>query len=109
MPKWSSYITRFLLLMALSILGMTVLFYGMGSYLFNEIYMASNYSALTENINAAASLLQKYQNGKLSREDLNAAVNPALNVNGEFYMLLDGSKKVVAYPLRCQRLPQLQE
>ena len=97
MPKWSSYITRFLLLMALSILGMTVLFYGMGSYLFNEIYMASNYSALTENINAAASLLQKYQNGKLSREDLNAAVNPALNVNGEFYMLLDGSKKVVAY------------
>ena len=100
MPKWSSYITRFLLLMALSILGMTVLFYGMSSYLFNEIYMASNYSVLTENITAASSLLQKYQDGRLEREDLNRAVNPALNVDGDFYMLLDGDKKVVAYTER---------
>lgn len=97
MPKWSSYITRFLLLMALSIMGMTVLFYGVSSYLFNEIYTAANYSALTENINAAGGLLQKYQDGLLTREALKEAVNPALNTDGNFYMLLDQNKKVVAY------------
>ena len=41
--------------------------------------------------------MQKYQDGRLEREDLNRAVNPALNVDGDFYMLLDGDKKVVAY------------
>ena len=42
MPKWSSYITRFLLLMGLCILGITVLFYGLSSYFFNDFYSASN-------------------------------------------------------------------
>ncbi|MBE5783282.1 MAG: HAMP domain-containing protein [Clostridiales bacterium] len=97
MPKWSSYITRFLLLMALCILGMTVLFYGMSSYLFNEIYTASNYSALTENITGAGELLQEYQEGKITRAELSAAVNPLLNQTEDFYMLLDQQKQVVAY------------
>lgn len=83
--------------MALSIMGMTVLFYGVSSYLFNEIYTVANYSALTENINAAGGLLQKYQDGLLTKEALKEAVNPALNTDGNFYMLLDQNKKVVAY------------
>lgn len=97
MPKWSSYITRFLLLMAMCIMGLTVLFYGMSSYLFNEIYTASHYSQLTENIQAAGGLLRQYRQGQLTRAELNGAINPILNTDGSFYMLLDENRQVLAY------------
>lgn len=95
MPKW--YITRFLLLMCLCIMGMAVLFYGMSSYLFNEIYTASNYTALSENIREAGKELRRYGRGEISLEQLNAAVNPSINTDGNFYMLLDENRKVLAY------------
>lgn len=97
MPKWSSYITRFLLLMALCILGMTALFYGLSSYYFNDIYTASNYSALESCLRVAGELLSRYEAGETDRETLRAAVNPVLKTDGSFFMLLNKEGQVLAY------------
>lgn len=97
MPKWSSYITRFLLLMALSILGLAVLFYGMSSYYFSDISSATNYDTLEENLSGAAAVLKAYQEGALDRQALVTAVNPRINADKSFYMLLDQNKQVLAY------------
>ena len=75
MPKWSSYITRFLLLLSVCVMGLTVLFYGLSSYLFSEIYTASNYTSVTEGVTEARSVLRAYREGKLEKADVQAAVS----------------------------------
>lgn len=97
MPNWSSYITRFLLLMTVCALAMTALFYGLSSYFFTNIYAASNASSLNESLRAAGALVSRFQAGQATREELCAAVNPILNADGSFFMLLDGEKQVLAY------------
>lgn len=97
MPNWSSYLTRFLLLLLVCVLAMTAMFFGASSYLFNEITTSGHYTALTESLLAAEKLLGEYQAGKVSQEEVRAAVNPVLNGDGNFYMLLDADFQVVAY------------
>ena len=53
MPNWSSYLTRFLLLLLVCVLAMTATFFGVSSYLFNEISTSGHYTALTESLRAA--------------------------------------------------------
>ena len=97
MPKWSSYITRFFLLMGLSVLGITVLFYGLSSYFFNDFYTASNYTSTVKKLAAAGTLLGQYDRGEIDRPTLQQAVNPHLNTDGAFYMLADAQGKTLAY------------
>lgn len=89
MPKGSSYLTRFLLLSALCFLGMTVLFYGLSSYFFDDVSLAGHYESLNESIRLAGKILSEYTEGKVSREELEAAVNPRINPEENFFMLLD--------------------
>ena len=42
MPKWSSYLTRFLLLSMLCFLAMTLLFYGLASYFFDDVSISAD-------------------------------------------------------------------
>ena len=97
MPKWSSYITRFLLLLSICVMGLAALFYGLSSYLFSEIYTASNYTSITEGIKEARVALREYRLGALDKGELQAAVNPRINASGMFYMLLDENQQVIAY------------
>ena len=97
MPNWSSYLTRFLLLLLVCVLAMTATFFGVSSYLFNEISTSGHYTALTESLRAAEKLLADYQAGNVTQEEVRAAVNPVLNGDGNFYMLMDADFQVVAY------------
>lgn len=97
MPKWSSYITRFLLLLSLCVMGLTALFYGLSSYLFTQIYTASNYASVTEGVTEARDALRAYDEGRMEKAELQSAVNPWINASGMFYMLLDENKQVIAY------------
>lgn len=97
MPKWSSYLTRFLLLLVFCSLMMTVAFFGLSDYFFNQVYTSAHYASLQENLQAAGELLEQYQAGELDRDALRAGVNPALNPDGSFYMLLDAQEGVLAY------------
>ena len=92
-----SSVSRFLLLITLFALGVTVVFFSLSSYFFSDISIASNYSALTASVRAAGELLSRYQAREIGGEELRAAVNPVLNGDGEFYMLLDDQQQVLAY------------
>ena len=97
MPERLSSVSRFLLLITLFALGVTVVFFSLSSYFFSDISIASNYSALTASVRAAGELLSRYQAREIGGEELRAAVNPVLNGDGEFYMLLDEQQQVLAY------------
>ena len=97
MPKWSSYLTRFLLLMALGSLMMTVAFFGLSDYFFNQVYTSTHYASLSKNLQAADELLRQYQAGEIDQDTLRASVNPTLNPDSSFYMLLDTDARVLAY------------
>ena len=97
MPERFSSLTRFLLLLALYMGAVTVAFFALSSYYFNDINITANYSALTDALNEEADLLHSYRTGRLSSADLQQAVNPALNADSAFYMLLDEEKHVLAY------------
>ena len=97
MPERFSSLTRFLLLLALYMGAVTVAFFALSSYYFNDTNIAANYSALTEMLGEEAELLHRYRVGRLSSADLQQAVNPALNTDSAFYMLLDEEKHVLAY------------
>ena len=96
MPKWSSYLTRFLLLMALGSLMMTVAFFGLSDYFFNQVYTSTHYASLSKNLQAADELLRQYQAGEIDQDTLRASVNPTLNPDSSFYMLLDTDARVLA-------------
>ena len=97
MPKRFSSITRFLLLAALYMVGVTVAFFVLSSYYFNEINLSAHYSALTEGLRGAEDLLESYSKGDAALDDLRHAVNPALTTDGAFYMILDENQHVLAY------------
>lgn len=96
MPKHSSYVTRFILLMGLCVLALTVLFYGLSSYFFSEFYNTSKYAAMREDLWAASALFSRYQNGEITQEALQTAINPSINPNRVFYILADTERRVLA-------------
>lgn len=97
MHKHSSYVTRFILLMGLCIFGLSVLFYGLSSYFFNEFYNSSKHTALKQELQEAGQLLSRYQNGEITLEELWDAVNPQINPDDIFYMLVSDKNEVLAY------------
>ena len=97
MPKGFSSLTRILLLMALFLIGVTVVFFALSSYYFSDISIASNYSALTGGLRGAAELLERYQKNEIGLNVLQDAVNPVLHTDEAFYMLLDEDRRVLVY------------
>ena len=97
MPKWSSFFTRILLQMGVCVLAMSLIFYGLSSYYFTEIYLGAHYSVLDRAVQSAGRLMEKYAAGEIGQEKLKEAVNPALSTDDGFYMLLDQEKQVLAY------------
>ena len=94
MPKFSSF-SRFLVQITLSIIAVAVVLFALSSYLFSDVYTASQYSALSEALRSAQRLLAEYRAGGMDLNELRRAVNPALST--DFYMLLDENRQVLAY------------
>ena len=97
MPERFSSLSRFLLLLALYLGAVTAAFFALSSYYFNDTNIAANYSALTAVLEEETELLSRYQAGWLSYTGLHQAVNPALNTDSAFYMILDEDRHVLAY------------
>ena len=97
MPKGASGFTRLLLLMLLCTLVLTAAFYALSSHYFKEIYTASQYRSLTNALNAAGQVFQRYREGNLTRRELQSALNPTIKDDTFFYMLLDENRQVLAY------------
>ncbi len=97
MPKRFSSLTRFLLLLAVYVVGVTAAFFGLSSYYFDDINIGAHYSALTSGVRAAAGLLEEYRKGEKTLSDLQRAVNPTLSTDGAFYMLLNEDEQVLVY------------
>lgn len=97
MPKQSSLIRRFWVQMVLCIVGMSLVFMALSNYLFSNTYSGTSFSNMQEAIRQAKHLLGRYTAGEITREELHTAVNPALTIDGGFFMLLDGEEQVLAY------------
>ena len=97
MPKWSSYLTRFLLVSMLCTLALTLSFYGLASYFFDEISIAEHSASLHESLRAAEKLLRDYRENALTKEELKAALNPRINPDQNFYMILEPDGQVLCY------------
>ncbi|MBE5776258.1 MAG: HAMP domain-containing protein [Clostridiales bacterium] len=97
MPKWHSYITRFLLLAAASVLSISVLLFFLSSYLFSSISNNAIHASLTSTLETGESLLADYARGKIDLSLLRERVNPAFNSGGEFVLLMDPQGRVITY------------
>ena len=83
--------------MLLCTLVLTGAFYALSSHYFKEIYTASQYRSLTNALNAAGQVFQRYREGNLTRRELQSALNPTIKDDTFFYMLLDENRQVLAY------------
>lgn len=97
MPKWSSYLSRFLLVSMLCTLALTLSFYGLASYFFDEISIAEHSASLHESMRAAERLLRDYRENRLTKDELKAALNPRINPDQNFYMILEPDGQVLCY------------
>jgi len=97
MPKQSSLFSRFWVLLALTVLAITLMFFALSSVLFDTTYSGSSVNSMRETTFQAGRLLHRYTLGEISREELRSAVNPSLSIDGGFFMLLDREQKVLAY------------
>ena len=97
MPKWSSYLTRFILLLIICILVIGVFSYGMSAYFFSQATRDAEFFLLKSNIQTASGLLRGYTRGEMNREELKEMLNPRLNPDGVFYLMMDNAGQVIAY------------
>lgn len=97
MPKWHSYITRFLLLAASCTLGISVLLFFLSSYLFSEVADAALMDSISSTLNTGEQLLCDYAENRIDEALLKERVNPVFNSGGEFVLLMDRYGKVIAY------------
>ena len=97
MPKWSSYLTRFILLLIICILVIGVFSYGMSAYFFSQATRDAEFFLLKSNIQNASGLLRGYTRGEMNREELKEMLNPRLNPDGVFYLMMDNAGQVIAY------------
>ena len=97
MPKRASNLTRLLLTMLLCALVLAAAFYALSNHYFKEIYTTAQYNSLARSLSAAEQTFQRYCRGEIGRRDLQAAVNPTIQDDNYFYMLLDENRQVLAY------------
>ena len=97
MPKWHSYITRFLLLAASCTLGISVLLFFLSSYLFSEVADTALMESISSTLNTGEALLCDYTENRIDEALLKERVNPVFNSGGEFVLLMDRYGKVIAY------------
>ena len=97
MPKWHSYITRFLLLAAISVLGISVLLFFFSTALFSQVSNTAVENSLKTTLTAGEKLLHDYTTGKIDRGLLQERANPVFNSSGEFVMLLDRQGRIITY------------
>ena len=97
MLKLSSSFSRLLLLILIIIVGVAVALVALSSFYFQDIYAASLYDTVTGGLREAEKMYTLHQIGLISSNSLYQAVNPPLNSNGDFYMMLTPSRQVVAY------------
>ena len=84
MLKWSSYITRFLLLFAVCVMCMTAFSFGLSAYLYTDSANAAAAASLTESLRIGRDLLDDYAAGTIGQTEQRAALNPAVNPDGTF-------------------------
>lgn len=97
MPKWSSYLTRFILLLVICILVISVFAFGLSSYFFSQATRDAEFALLKNNIQSASRLLRDYTRGEITKEELKGILNPRLNPDGVFYLLMDEGGQVLSY------------
>ena len=97
MPKWRSYITRFLLLAASSVLSISVLLFFLSTYLFSSITDNAVRTSLISTLTAGETLLKDYAAGRISHDLLRERANPVINSSGEFLLIMDEYGAVIAY------------
>ena len=97
MLKLSSSFSRLLLLILIIIVGVSVALVALSSFYFQDIYAASLYDTVTDGLREAEKMYTLHQIGLISSNSLYQAVNPPLNSNGDFYMMLTPYRQVVAY------------
>lgn len=97
MPKWSSYVTRFILLLIICILVIGVFAFGLSTYYFTQANRDAQFALLKNNIQSAEKVLQGYAAGEMDKQEIRQALNSPLNPDGVFYLLVDEDGKVIAY------------
>lgn len=97
MLKLSSPLARFLMELVVCVLTVTVVYFGLSSYFFVDIYTASAYNTLSESLRREETLLGQYQAGEISLAELRGVANPVLNDDDAFFMMLDADQNVLAY------------
>ena len=97
MRKFSSAFTRLLMLILIIIVGVAGALVSLSSYYFQDIYAGSLYDTITGGLREAEKMFTLYNIGLISSNTLYRAVNPVLDTDGEFYMLLNSSRQVVTY------------
>ncbi len=97
MPKQSSLFSRFWVLLAMSVLAITLMFFALSNILFDTTYSGSSVNSMRETSFQANRLLRRYAKGEITQDELRGAVNPSLSIDGGFFMLLDADQNVLAY------------
>ena len=97
MPKWSSYLTRFVLLLIICILLIGVFAFGLSTFFFSQANKDAQFNLLKNNIQAVAALLEDYRMQRVDKEEMKQILNPPLNPDNVFFLVMDTQGQVIAY------------
>ncbi|MBQ7655918.1 MAG: hypothetical protein IJS41_05365 [Clostridia bacterium] len=92
-----SAFSRLVMLILVIIFCASTALVALSNYYFQDIYAASLYTTITDGLREAERLYTLYEIGLLSADSLYAAVNPVLDTDGDFYMLLTPKRRVITY------------
>lgn len=100
MRKLQAFLRGLLLVATLCIVVVTVTLYVISNAITRNTYVEMTQDELQSNVQMAQGLLTAYQQGEMTLEEVEAALNPLLNPDGVFFLLMDEKASVISYTVR---------
>ena len=96
MPRKQYFFWRFTAILSLAILTALLLLSFISSRLIITAYNRSEYAILNEYLDQSEKVLLNYLDGEISLEQLKERINPEINLNQTYLILLDANGRIIA-------------
>lgn len=103
MRKLQAFLRGLMLVATLCIVVVTVTLYVISNAITRNTYVDMSREELQSNVLTAQGLLTDFDQGEMTQEELDAALNPKLNPDGVFFLLADDAGQVLSCTLQGEK------
>ena len=99
MLRFRSYVQRLMVMLAVCVIIIATSACLLSTMLVRNSYVGMSRREMEQSVQQGLSFLDSFARGEITREELNASVNPTLNLTGVYMMLMDEGGQILCLSL----------